>query len=120
MRISEEAEKLRCTTGRFATRIHESRGGCFNFRTKSFSILIVVDNGLQTGWEHVSASLEHRCPNWEEMAYIKSLFWEDNETVIQFHPKKTEYKNLHPYCLHMWKKVGVDHDLPPSILVSPI
>lgn len=39
-------------------------------------------------WEHVSVSLAHRCPSWEEMCFVKSLFWKEEETVIQFHPKK--------------------------------
>lgn len=72
------------------------------------------------GWEHVSVSTERRPPNWQEMAWVKDQFWDDEETVLQFHPKKSEYVNCHPYCLHLWRNVGLDHPLPPSILTGPL
>ena len=43
----------------------------------------------------------------------QDMFWNDEETVVQYHPKKSEYKNLHPYCLHLWRKCGEDFELPP-------
>lgn len=80
----------------------------------------IVDDGTDPycpGWEHVSVSLQDRIPSWDEMEFIKQLFWDDEETVIQFHPKLSEYKNQHPYVLHLWRQVGINHPLPPSILV---
>lgn len=68
-------------------------------------------------WEHVSVSLHNRCPTWDEMCFVKDLFWRDDETVIQFHPKKSKYKNYMPYCLHLWKKISVEHELPEDIYV---
>lgn len=68
-------------------------------------------------WEHVSVSLHNRCPTWDEMNFVKELFWRDDETVIQFHPKKSRYKNLMPYCLHLWKKIGTEYELPDDIYV---
>lgn len=35
------------------------------------------------------------------------------ETVIQFHPPEADYVNIHRYCLHLWRKVGVNCELPP-------
>ena len=70
------------------------------------------------GWEHVSVSLEHRCPTWEEMCFIKDLFWGDEDCVIQYHPPKSEYVNNHSYCLHLWKPVGSFVATPPKILVG--
>jgi hypothetical protein len=65
------------------------------------------------GWEHVSVSYPNRCPSWDEMCKVKAMFWNDEETVVQYHPKKSKYKNLHPYCLHLWRKCGEDFELPP-------
>jgi len=65
------------------------------------------------GWEHVSVSYPNRMPSWAEMCKVKEMFWNDEETVVQYHPKKSEYKNLHPYCLHLWRKCGEDFELPP-------
>jgi hypothetical protein len=70
------------------------------------------------GWEHVSVSLRNRCPNWPEMSFVKSLFWEPEETVVQFHPPGSTYISNHPYCLHMFRDTRNGHALPPAILVG--
>jgi hypothetical protein len=87
-------------------------------------LLIIADDGrapppdFATGWEHVSVSLAgNRPPNWAEMNWIKHCFWQDEETVVQFHPKRSAYVNIHPGVLHLWRKVGEDHPLPPTIAV---
>jgi len=77
---------------------------------------IVAGNG--EGWEHVSVSLQTRCPTWREMCHVKNIFWNDDETVIQYHPAKQDYINNHPYCLHLWKPMGVDLPKPPKILIG--
>jgi hypothetical protein len=69
-------------------------------------------------WEHVSVSVADRCPTWKEMALVKDLFWKPEETVLQFHPKASAYVNHHPFCLHLWRKVGADHELPPRHLIT--
>jgi hypothetical protein len=70
------------------------------------------------GWEHVSVSLPNRCPSWEEMAYIKSVFWDADDCVVQFHPPESEYVNNHPFCLHLWRRIDGPFPMPPSILVG--
>lgn len=70
-------------------------------------------------WEHVSVSTRTRCPTWEEMCWVKSLCWGDDECVVEFHPPKADYVNCHPHCLHLWKPVGVELPRPPSICVGP-
>lgn len=69
------------------------------------------------GWEHVSVSLKNRCPTWEEMCVVKDIFWEESECVVEFHPPKSEYVDIHPYCLHLWKKIGAEYELPPKEFV---
>jgi len=75
------------------------------------------DNPTTRGWEHVSVSLPNRCPTWSELDKVKKVFWRDDETVIQFHPRESAKINFHPYCLHLWKKDGTEFELPPDILV---
>lgn len=72
------------------------------------------------GWEHVSISFRDRCPTWEEMCFIKNLFWDAEDLVIQIHPPASEYVNNHPYCLHLFRKVDTNDfcETPPSILVG--
>lgn len=71
-------------------------------------------------WDHVSVTLvgSQKTPTWDEMCFIKDLFWDPEDTVIQFHPKKSDYVNLHPGCLHLWRNVETDHELPPRYMVG--
>ena len=73
---------------------------------------------MADGWEHVSISLPNRCPNWPEMCFVKDLFWDPEETVVQLHPPKSQWISNHPYCLHLWRDTTNGHALPPSIFVG--
>lgn len=57
------------------------------------------------GLEHVSVSPfdSDITPSWGDMCIIKDIFWEDEETVIQVHPPKSQYVNLSTNCLHLWR-----------------
>lgn len=57
----------------------------------------------QYEFEHVSVSLAHRCPTWDEMCMVKDLFWDEEDQVIQYHPPKSEYVNNMQFCLHLWR-----------------
>lgn len=70
------------------------------------------------GWDHVSVSFRNRTPSWEEMAEIKDMFFRKDETAVQYHPEEDEYVNDHPHCLHIWKKQGHTHELPPWWMVG--
>lgn len=71
------------------------------------------------GWEHVSVSLlgGHRLPTWDEMGYVKRLFWGPDEAVLQFHPPESAYVN-NGEVLHLWRKPTAEAELPPPILVG--
>ncbi len=69
-------------------------------------------------WEHVSVSAEGRCPTWDEMEYIRNLFWLPEEIVIQFHPPKSKHINFHQHCLHMWRPKTTVIPLPPSQTIA--
>lgn len=77
---------------------------------------VIASDGA--GWEHVSVSLPTRCPTWAEMAYIKSVFWDASDCVVQFHPPESEYVNNHAFCLHLWRSTEHAFPLPPSLLVG--
>ena len=72
--------------------------------------VIASDGG---GWEHVSVTRipAKRCPTWLEMCEIKAIFWDETDTVIQYHPSKNNYVNNHPNCLHLWRPI---HDSLPT------
>lgn len=94
----------------------EGNNGFFMLRRKGVSMAIVASDG--GGWEHVSVSTEHRCPTWDEMCFVKDLFWDDEDCVIQYHPPKSEYVNNCGHCLHMWRPIGQDIPRPDSMLVG--
>lgn len=71
------------------------------------------------GWDHVSISLPGRCPTWSEMSAFKDLFFEPEDAVMQLHPPVSDYVNLHPFCLHLWRPLEAEIPLPPSWMVGP-
>lgn len=76
------------------------------------------------GWEHVSVHAyrkegkQQRTPTWREMHYVKTLCWDDEDVVMQLHPRRSEYVNLHPHTLHLWRPLEATIPTPPSILVG--
>lgn len=72
----------------------------------------------QLGWEHLSVSMPGKTPSWEQMCRMKDIFWNDDETCVEYHPKKEDYVNNHEHCLHIWKPTEVELPTPPSILVG--
>jgi hypothetical protein len=64
-------------------------------------------------------SLANRCPNWPEMSFIKGIFWDWRETVMQLHVPVEDHRNLHPYCLHLWRPLRAEIPRPPNDAVAP-
>lgn len=60
-----------------------------------------------------------RIPTRDEMQYIKDLFCEEEETVIEYHVPKSKHLNLHPNVLHLWRPQRINVPLPPSRMVAP-
>lgn len=66
---------------------------------------IIACNGAETGWEHVSVSLldfPNNTPSWEEMCLVKDLFWDNTETVVQYHVAAKDHVNMGE-VLHLWR-----------------
>jgi len=93
---------------------------------KGYNILVIASDGA--GWDHVSVTLWNcqeripkpvqRCPTWVDMCHVKDIFFDESETVIQYHPPKESYVNLHEYCLHLWRKHDFEMPVPERILVG--
>jgi len=69
------------------------------------------------GWDHVSVSRRDRAPTWDEMCQVKAFFFAPEERVVQYHPKESEYVNLHPNCLHLWRWQGGEFPAPPTWMI---
>jgi hypothetical protein len=64
---------------------------------------LAVIASCDDGTNHVSVSLDNRTPTWDEMCFIKDLFFDAEEICVQIHPKRSQYVNKHKHCLHMWQ-----------------
>lgn len=91
--------------------------GAFAIKRGSTYLRVIASDG--EGWDHVSVSLPTRCPTWEEMSFVKRLFFHDEECVMQLHPPASEHINCHEFCLHLWRPQGKSIPQPPGNLVGP-
>lgn len=91
--------------------------GVFFLRNNSH-VLKIISSGFQDEeWIHVSVSLPTRCPTWNEMCKVRDLFFDKEDVVFQFHPKSSDYVNIHPHCLHLWKPRKFEIQTPAKIKV---
>lgn len=124
---TKRIEHRRITTGPLASDQIWGANGAFLILHNGVTLKVVASDASEWGsaglpgkpWEHVSVSVQSRCPTWEEMDYVKQLFWRDDETVIQLHVPRDQHINYHDTCLHLWKPIGVEIPLPPPATVAP-
>lgn len=77
---------------------------------------VILSDGM--GWRHLSVKNAQKkvLPSWGLMARLKELFFDDDAWVVQFHPAKDEYVNLHPCVLHLWE--SLDEPMPHPHVVQ--
>lgn len=110
-------EKQRIISGRMASTPDDGNNGAFMLKLRhSQTAFAIASDGA--GWEHVSISRTDRCLTWEEMCQVKAIFWDGDDCVLQFHPPESEYVNNHPYCLHLWRPIGVSFPVPDAWMVG--
>ena len=95
-----------------------SVGGAFRLKRHGTLLTIIASWEDASGWDHVSVSLPHRCPTWDEMDAVKRRFFWPHEVVMQLHPAEADHLSLHPYCLHLWRPHRVAIPLPPKEFVA--
>lgn len=107
--------RYRIKEGKLASTDEERNNGAFMvpYRGIQGGIVLGVIISDEGEWDHVSVSLPNRTPTWEEMCWVKDLFFEPSEVVMQLHPAKSEYVNHHPNCLHLWRPHNKRIPLPP-------
>lgn len=95
--------------------------------TKTVLVMMASPGSADVGveWEHVSVRAvknfngrpKNYIPTWAEMCFVKSLFWDASDRVIQFHPSESEYVNTHEFVLHLWRPTSTDLPTPPKTAV---
>jgi hypothetical protein len=116
-------EKYRLTIGRMGSDSSFGNFGAFVIPSAiSEKRILVLIASEGAGWEHVSIHVEQGkaqfTPYWDEMCFVKDLFWDEEDVVMQLHPRKSQYVNNHPNTLHLWRPTGAQIPEPPSILVG--
>ena len=95
--------------------------GAFQVLSPIAGFLRILSSGTgkdSEGWEHVSVSLSNRTPTWAEMCFVKDLFWDEQEVVMQLHPARSDYVNNHQHCLHLWRPINEKLPIPPGRFVG--
>lgn len=93
------------------------RGYLFGLDRKKPNKYAVVVWSWGGGWDHVSVSFRDRCPSWDEMCQVKNWFFYPDECCIEYHPAQSDYVDIHPYCLHIWRPQNTAVQQPPKIFV---
>jgi hypothetical protein len=87
---------------------------------KGWYLEMIVSDGMD--WDHVSVKAADpgghlRTPTWDEMVYVKDLWFKQEECALQYHPAKKDYVNCHPHVLHLWRPQKLDIPMPPKVMV---
>jgi hypothetical protein len=85
-----------------------SNNGFFLIPRRTFDLHVMVGDGL--GWDHVSVSVARvgeaaafRIPDYDELTFVKELFFRDDETVMHLWVPAAQHVNVHPHVLHLWR-----------------
>jgi hypothetical protein len=91
--------------------------GAFELPSLLTGVFLRILASSGNGWDHVSVSLESRCPTWNEMSHVKRTFFKPNEVVMQLHVADSDHINFHPNVLHLWRPHDDTIPLPPKEFV---
>ncbi len=121
-------ESFRVTEGKFGTIRDGNCNGIFDvpINAKRFYTLVkdtlwlrcIISN--KHGWELClisvlkgnKASIVNRHPTQDEIDQIKSLFWDENDIVAQFHINNEKRPEHLRYVSHLARKIGSSYDVP--------
>ncbi len=125
-------ERWRLVQGPISSAPYAGQFGAFLIDScePGWQLAMIADDGTHAevpeslGWEHVSVSArserrrQTRVPTWREMCLVKELFWDDEDVVMQLHPRRSLYVNQHPHVLHLWRSTTQPIPEPPPALVG--
>lgn len=103
----------RIKQGYFASDESYGFNGAFEFMANNTPVRVIASDGM--GWQHVSVTIRgsRKPPHWDVMCFVKDLFWELEDCVVQFHPPHSRYISNHDGCLHLWRSTAAEFPMPP-------
>lgn len=123
-------DKFRVKDGQFISTRNGDTHGAFFIPFSGMVLRIIATDGKDdedvngsTQWEHVSVSAldkvfnKEKTPGWDAMCFVKGLFWNEDEQVVQYHPSVKDYVNMHEHVLHLWRWKKGEIPKPPTICV---
>lgn len=63
------------------------------------NVIVSKDAGL---W-HMSISRTDRLPTYDELKDARYHFLSDVKYIVQIFPPKSDFVNVHQFCLHLWE-----------------
>lgn len=72
------------------------------FKFSKCTVIVSKDAGL---W-HLSISRKDRLPNYDELKYARYTYLPEVKYAAQIFPPKSEFVNMHQFCLHLWELSG--------------
>lgn len=63
----------------------------------------VAQEGDGKWWQHISVAHPARLPTWDELVTIKEWLIGRDVDAYQVIPKRSNYVNIHPNCLHLFR-----------------
>lgn len=59
-------------------------------------------------WRHLSVSRRSRTPSHEDMMAAAEAFLDRDHVALSIYPRRSEWVNVHEFCLHLWQPIGFD------------
>lgn len=93
--------------------IVEARAAQPSWRLGELLILASVQPAADDSpWYHVSYSFAERIPTHEDTCRVRAAMFRPEALVVAVFPPVSEYVNLHPFCLHLWQRIGKERLIP--------
>ena len=80
-----------------------SDGGFYKSRNGLAVIISCCVESDGKNWVHLSVSRKNSIPTWGELVDVKEIFLGKNAVAIQVLPPRSEWVNVHPFCLHLYQ-----------------
>lgn len=75
------------------------------YRNRTTGLLVLLSRATMDDggvWIHCSLSRKSRLPSWDDMKRVKDAFFGEDSEAFHLLPKKDDYINLNPFCMHLW------------------
>lgn len=123
MRDVEHLEKFRVVNGPMASTPEAGNNGMFLIPHQKYAkdrFQVTCSDGM--GWEVVSFTYykKNKTPTWDDSCYIKDLFWEEEEAVMQLHRPASLRVSERKFVIALMRPIEVEIPQPPVITLGAV